>query len=241
MTSPRVPSYTILLIILAYTLSVASLHAKEPAHLSDLRLLLETVTPDNTSYRHRDIVVAWRGRNGAEKSVSHADCSGLIDRLLEHSYGYSPEQLREWLGGRHRPLAANYYHAILDQNGFHRITKIGQILPGDFIAMKYLPGHGDKHDDTGHVMMIDARPQQISSNIQQYQRWSVEVIDSSGGHGRQDTRFRDSKFHSGLGKGYFSLYTNSDGTLVGYSWTTSDSSKFYDDTARPLVVGRLIK
>lgn len=237
----RISPFSLAFLVIFFSLLVSyGLCAQElVAHLTDLRYLLKTVAPEDTSYRHRNSVVIWQGQGGAEKSVSHTDCSGLIDKLLEHTYGFSPEQLKTWLGGRVRPLAANYYRAILGQNGFQHITNIHQILPGDIIAMKYLPGHGDKADDTGHVMVLNGLPQQIVTNLPKYQRWSVEVIDSSGGHGLKDTRFRNGKFHHGLGMGYFSLYTNSEGMILGYSWTTSHSSQFYDDTARPLVIGRL--
>lgn len=216
-----------------------NINTQNALHLMNLRNLLETVAPEDSSYRHHDSVVLWKGQDGAEKAVSHADCSSLLNKLLEYTYGISPAQLKAWLGGRVRPHARNYYQAILNQNRFQRIRFIQQILPGDIIAMRYLHGHGDKARDTGHVMVINGLPRQIKSNLEYYQRWSVAVIDSSGGHGKKDTRFRNGESHSGLGEGDFSLYSKSDGTIVGYSWTTSDSSKFYDDTARPLVVGRL--
>lgn len=211
-----------------------------PRHLVDARLLQENVLPQDTSYRHRHRIVAWKGYDNMSKYICHTDCSGLINRLLEHSYKLSKETLHHWLGGRIRPLAKNYYKAIHGQDGFTRIDNVRQILPGDLVAMEYLPWAGDAGHDTGHILLVNAIPQQrgalSGSGLQQ---WSVEVIDCSHGHGKKDTRFRLGKYWPGIGKGFFALYSKPSGQLVGYSWTTASRSVFYGENKRPLAVGRL--
>ena len=89
------------------------------------------------------------------------DCSGLIDALLRRSYGVGEAALHSWIGGRRRPLAKNYYKTFVEQRGFQRIGQIGAILPGDFIAMEFLPWAGDKGHDTGHILVVNGLPREI--------------------------------------------------------------------------------
>lgn len=44
---------------------------------------------------------------------------------------------------------------------------------------------------------------------------------------------------TGLGWGYFRIYAHLNGTVAGYSWSTSKYSTFYAPAARDLVIGRL--
>ena len=219
------------------------LEAEEiPQHLIDLRQLQENMLPQDTSYRHRDSEVTWKGDNGATKYVCHTDCSGLIDRLLEHTYGISKIRLKDWLGGRIRPRTKNYYQAVKDQNGFEHLENVKLLRPGDFIAIKFLPGSGDRGHDTGHIMVVNGYPVETEGSSKQnpnLQQWSIDIIDCSHGHGKSDSRYHDGKYWPGIGKGNFALYTNQNGGLIGYSWTPSPNSIFYGEDKRPLAAGRL--
>ena len=149
-------------ILLTLTLVVPCLaFAGQPAapkHLDEAVKLLDTVNPDTTSYRHKDTVVKWKGENGAVVAESHTDCSGLINSLILHSYPqYNLDSFKKWFG-KERPLAATYYSTIVAQKGFTRITKIGDIQPGDIIAIKYPPGSGN----TGHTMLISSLPRLLA-------------------------------------------------------------------------------
>jgi len=214
-----------------------------PKHLQDVRQLQENVLSRHNSYRHRDQIVTWRGTDGALKYICHADCSGLIDALLEHSYGLTKSRLYAWLGGNNRPLAKNYYRAIMGQGGFQRIPTIQQVRPGDLIAMEFLPGASDPENDTGHILVVDTLPQKIQSDSLQKNgmvQWSVGLIDcTSHGHGKDDSRYRNGAYQPGIGKGFFALYTDQNGSFLGYSWTTSPQSEFHGPDKRPLAVGRL--
>ena len=72
-------------------------------------------------------------------------------------------------------------------------------------------------------------------------QWEITVIDSSKrGHGPTDTRHNpDGTFCRGVGKGILRLYTDEDGTLVGYSWSTLKVSKFEPVSEHPMIVARL--
>lgn len=232
-----------LLIVLTMGLSSSpSVDEWLPRHLENARILQQNTLPQNTSYRHQDRIVTWKGEKGAVIYQCHTDCSGLIDSLLNYSYGIGSEELRRWLGGRSRPLARNYYDAFVEKNGFEHIQNVSQVLPGDFIAMKYLAGFGDVGHDTGHIMVVDAVPRMAESNQEHgttVKRWGVQVIDCSHGHGRDDTRYHNGKFWPGIGRGTFSLFTNEQGSILGYSWSPSKDSEFYGPDKRPLAVGRL--
>lgn len=217
------------------------LSAEIPPHLKALRELQENTLPANTSYRHKDSVVTWKGDDGAKIYQCHTDCSGLVDALLIHTYHFDKESLFVWLGGNKRPRAENYYHRIVEEKGFKRIWSVSDILPGDFIAMKYLPGAGDKGHDTGHILVVNQPPEKISPKSEDLQRYAVQIIDCSKGHGKKDTRYFDDTFHAGIGKGTFALFTNTKGKIEGYSWTTSNRSEFYGSDRRPVAIGRLTK
>lgn|SRR5262249_50448980 len=201
-------------------------------------LLVREVKPADTSYRHQDSVVTWKGVDGAEAYLSHTDCSGLINALLAQSEGLTRDDFKSWLG-KSRPVASTYHAAITMQNGFRRIEGIGEIMPGDLIAIKYPDGS----ENTGHIMLVAEAPRlRQASNplVQDTEQWETRVIDSSrSGHGKTDTRrLEDGTFRQGIGAGVLRLYTDYQGIIVGYTWSTFGNSDFYDQGERNLVVGR---
>ncbi|MFT4161735.1 hypothetical protein, partial [Shinella sp.] len=74
--------------------------------------------------------------------------------------------------------------------------------------------------------------------------WAVAVIDSSeSGHGPQDTRYKrgaDGRDHPGLGGGVLRLYTDADGRVTGFSWSTRPISRFIPPQQEHVVLGRLV-
>lgn len=230
---------------LCVMLITCSLSAEEMLqHLANVRILQENTLPQDTSYRHHDQIVRWKGENGAIKYECHADCSGLIDALLNYSYGISKTALEILLQTRHRPLARNYYEAFIGQRGFRRIDQIAAIQPGDFIAIKYLPWAGDKGHDTGHILVVNGAPKEIAqfhANGVMTRRFAIEIIDCSSGHGKEDSRYRNGRYHPGIGKGTFSVFTNERGVITGYSWSPTKDSKYYGADKRPLAIGRLLE
>jgi hypothetical protein len=73
------------------------------------------------------------------------------------------------------------------------------------------------------------------------EQWEVSVIDSSeSGHGKMDTRRKlDGSFGDGVGQGILRIYSNTNGEIVGYTWSTFAVSDYYDRNTRRLVIGRL--
>jgi hypothetical protein len=190
----------------------------------------------NTSYKHGEPEVSF----GAQ-CQSHADCSGFIDSLLQYSYGYTPDQFKKWFDS-HRPTAKRYHDAIVDQKGFAEIKHVQDILPGDFLAVKYLT----RTDNTGHIMVVADRPLKMQPRDPLepgLQQWMVTVIDSSeSGHGPTDTRHgrgANGKDHDGVGQGVLRIYTDSAGNIAGFTWSAVANSKFKDPSDEHLEIGRL--
>ena len=192
--------------------------AEQPKHLAAAVDLVDRLDLQNTSYRHGEPQVTWQG-----DIQSHADCSGFLDALLMHSYGYSKDDFKRWFDS-HRPSARRYHDAIVGQRGFREIRQLAEVQPGDILAVKYL----NRTDNTGHVMLVADRPRRIAPTqpiVAGTEQWEVPVIDSShSGHGPTDTRHHrgpNGKDHDGLGRGVFRIYSGMEGQVVGFSWSTS--------------------
>ena len=212
---------------------------REPQHLKDALILLSGLRPKNNKYQHEPTLVSWKEIVGASDYISKADCSGFLNRLLSHSYGWTPEFFQQWMDTQ-RPLAENYYNSIINQNRFRQIIKLVQIQPGDIIAIKYPEGE----DNTGHVLLVaESSTERLKSKpvVPKTRQWSIKVIDQSrSGHGKTDTRRQsDGSFHGGLGQGELRLYSNQAQEIVGYTWSTLADSQYYSLDQRPLVIGRL--
>jgi len=215
----------------------ASAQESLPKHLLDAKTLVEHIDLSNTNYEHAQGKVVWSGT-----VESHTDCSGLIDHLLMHSYGYTPEAFKRWFDS-HRPTAARYHDAIAAQKGFVQLQSIRELRPGDLIAIKYLT----QKENTGHIMLVEEPPQRITAKkpiIDGSEQWAITVIDSSeSGHGPTDTRHKkgpNGKDHQGLGRGVFRLYATQQGKITGFSWSTLTVSKFVAPDEEHAVLGRLI-
>lgn len=211
-------------------------YAAEPKHLAAARWLIAHLDLRNTGYEHGAGTVKF-----TTPFVSRTDCSGFTDALLTYCYGFDADQFRRWFGSG-RPTARRYHEAIEQERGFTLIKHIQAVLPGDFLAVKYL----SRTDNTGHVMLAAGRAAKIVPKaplVPGTEQWAVAVIDSSrSGHGPVDTRHKqgvDGKDHDGLGEGVLRIYTDSRGGIVGFAWSTLGASKYKDPNDENLVIGRL--
>jgi hypothetical protein len=237
----RFISFTLILsCALCILISKGAAQQNKQTHLELARILVRELRPEDTSYQHKQGYIIWKGENGSEGYQSHVDCSGLLNVLFERAYGITPNDFEKWLGKR-RPLASEYFNAISQQQNFRAITAIGNVRPGDIIAIRYPPG---TNDNTGHIMIVNEVPSRRKSSkpeIDGTEQWEVSVIDSSeSGHGKTDTRRKpDGSFGDGVGQGVLRIYTDSSNQIVGYTWSTFAVSDYYDQNTRQLVIGRL--
>ncbi len=218
-----------------------SLNTNVPIHVKWARLMLSQILYDNgiTYYKHTDGPVYWGPYNNQQKYISITDCSGFVNALLSQSYqlpiGWNPIT-----HSYKRLYAAGYYQMINEQKYFYKINNIKNVQIGDLISFRILPGTSPTKN-SGHVMIINAIPQPIKSTyplVNNTIQWSVNIIDQSGAHGIDDTRYHD-KYTTGLGSGFLRIYTDHQGSLQGYSWSTQTNSKYMDQTFRPIVIGRI--
>lgn len=205
-----------------------------PKHVRLARQMLGNILKGHgvTAYRHTDGPVTWG--SDMDQYISLTDCSGYINALLKKSYGLP----NYWLGTT-RPYASTYYRAINSGKNFARISNIKNVRIGDFIVFRIIPGTSNS-DNTGHIMIVNGLPKLMTTSPPIKSgtlQWSVYIIDqSSQVHGDSDTRYPGK---TGLGSGYFRIYTDASGRLQGHAWSTEPKSKFYNQSFRPLVIGRL--
>jgi hypothetical protein len=212
-----------------------------PTHLADAETLVANIRPADNEYLHRGCYIHWPGIDGATEYGLHSDCSDFVALLLEHSYHFTPRQMRA-LTGKERPLANTWHDAIeAGRGGLSEVKTVSEVRPGNILAIRYPPGEAD----TGHVMLVDGPPvrREPSAPVEPGTvQWDVTVIDSSkSGHGPTDTRHRhaDGTSDTGVGRGVVRLYSNPDGTVAGYSWSDSAKSEFRAQSDRHLIIGRL--
>ena len=200
-------------------------------------LLVTNINPVDNFYVNSTGSVSWVGQNGATIYACSTDCSGYLNRLLTQTYGYTSTYYQTWMGVT-RPLAKHYYSEIVANDHFTQILAATQIQQGDIVAIKY-PADAT---NTGHCMLVAASPTLRTASaplVAGTTQYELSIMDSSSsGHGITDTRYPTAD--TGVGKGIFRLYVATDGSIAGYSWSTSSGSVYYPQSERPLAVGRLI-
>lgn len=221
---------------------VPPVYAGLTTHVSWAELLVANLSPDKNDYGSSPTYIYWAGINGSGSYENRTQCSSFVTRVLKQAYTWSDADFRVWFGSN-SPTAAMYHDAIEAQNGFSSIRKIGDIQSGDIIAIKY----SDDSTSTGHAMIVKSpaikrsRTLPLITGTSQYE---IEVIDSSkSGHGKSDTRLMaDGSWDKGAGIGKLRLYANSNGIVIGYSWSAAKNSVYYgQQSLRHLVIGRLLQ
>src|SRR5262245_5213923 len=102
-----------------------------PKHLHAASEPVRPLDLTNTRYQHGKPDVHF-----AAPYRSHADCSGFLDALLQHTYGYTPEQFKKWFG-QERPTADHYHDVVTRQEIFEQIKDFRHVHAGDILAVKY--------------------------------------------------------------------------------------------------------
>lgn len=231
-----------LLLLCFLFLFVISSFAQEKTLLYWGELLQKNTNADNTRYTHNAPVVKWKGVDGAEIYECRTDCSGFINQLIKQTYSISDKTFNSWMHKKKRAYAKDYYNQIKKGNGFQGFSNIKDAKPGDVIAIKF----PKLMDDTGHIMLISEEASEIEPIeplILGTKQWKIKIIDESGhGHGTTDTRYLgNGKYRNGLGTGYFRIYTDSTGEIVGYCWSTETGSKYREGDVRKVIIGRIDK
>lgn len=211
--------------------------APEVAHLDVARQVVRDLSHDArvNEYGSNPTFLRWGHPTREARTV----CGSFVTRLIERSYGLTAQEIHHWLGAGGTD-AVDWWNVIAHEKGFRRLRRIDEIQPGDVLAIKY----DDGSKDTGHVMVADDAPVPISavsplvSGTEQYR---LAVIDSSAsGHGPEDSRHRPGGGFGGIGRGFARLYADQKGRIVGYAWSETPKSTFYQAPERKLAIGRLL-
>lgn len=213
--------------------------AAELPHVTWAESVALHVTPEKNEYGSNPTYVYWPGVNGATEYENRSQCSSFLTRVLKQAYGLDDDDFLAWTGSKN-PTAALYHNTIEAENGFTRIDSVVDIQKGDILAIEYPQGLSS----TGHVMIAHG-PAILKTATEPFvngtTQYTVEVIDSSqSGHGPEDTRrMTDNTWDTGAGIGTLRVYTNNNGSIMGYTWSTYKSSTYYAQNVRHLVIGRL--
>ena len=236
-------SSLVLLLLFIFGLNAASSFAQETKSILYWGEQLLANTPaDNTNYTHKTPIVKWKGVDGGEEYVCKTDCSGLINQLIKQAYSIDDAAFNKWMKKKKRAYAKDYYNQIVNQNGFQGFTNIKDAKAGDVIAIKF----PKLMDDTGHIMLIReaaVEMEAVAPIVEGTKQWKVHIMDeSSHGHGTTDTRhIEGTKYRAGLGTGYFRIYTDDAGEIVGYCWSTEKGSSYQKADVRKVIIGRIDK
>lgn len=208
-------------------------------HLWWEEALVSHVAPQNNTYASNPSYITWAGVNGAKETSNRSKCSSFLTLSLQQGYGWTSDTFRAWLGSP-SPTAARYHDAIVAEDGFSRVMTVKDIAPGDIIAIRYPEGEAVSGHVATAASVATARAP-TDPLIAGTSQFELTVLDSSSsGHGPTDTRRQpDGSWHTGAGRGLMRLYTDAQGHIVGYTWSTYSISVFYPPSIRHLAVGRL--
>ncbi|MCC6994722.1 MAG: hypothetical protein IT370_08945 [Deltaproteobacteria bacterium] len=169
-------------------------------------------TLTESSYQHTTTV---RAREG----VFNWDCSGMTAWILRR---VAPATLRG-LGGR--PVARDFARVIArapterSRNGWRRIVRIDEVMPGDVFAWKRPRGMPSRN--TGHVGFVVGRPAPVPGLPG---GWAVRLADSSSFIHQDDTRAHD--LDGGFGMGTMTFLVDAEGRVTHYGWAGTRSSLY---------------
>jgi len=177
-----------------------------------------------THYSHKTFIDFING-------VYDTDCSGFIGYLLNQ---IAPEHLalipKE--PTQPRPRAFKYYeyfHQLQQEGtvaqGWKAINRLMDTQPGDIIAWALEPI--TKHADTGHVMLVAAKPVLNSNGTV-----SLTIYDASAIRHNDDTR---SSSTTGVGRGTILFRVDAHGAPVAFQFNTR--AKFHQ---LPIAIGRIV-
>ncbi|MDX2090116.1 MAG: CHAP domain-containing protein [Kofleriaceae bacterium] len=169
-------------------------------------------------------------RVNKEDGTYNWDCSGMAAWVMRRS---APRALAALASTR--PVARDFASAIEraptrgTRNGWQRIARVADVLPGDIFAWKRPRGLPSKN--TGHVGFVVGRPLPVPGIPN---AWAVRIADSTSSFHQDDTRRDD--LDGGFGIGTLVFLTDAEGRAISYGWAGT-KTEWYIVT--PVVFGRV--
>lgn len=161
----------------------------------------------------------------------YTDCSGLIIYILERVLPSHLQSIRK-KENKKRLLAKDFCEFFMNsptsnrgKDGWKKIEKISDVIPGDIIAYKAL---NPKPGNTGHVVVVDSESTRTLKN-----QYCMMIIDSTINPHGNDTR---KKGQTGIGKGILWFDVDDDGRPIGYRKGNPNANL----TKVPISIGRAV-
>jgi hypothetical protein len=233
-----------------------------PCHLVSAQELVDNVADAPFVFDDPDInrwgtpgTIDWANFTATTQGASLFTLS-----LLHCDTALTPSILRGWWGSS-SPTPVRYYEQILAGNRFRQISNIGDVRPGDVLAINYTDRSG-----SGHLVIIEGSPVELATPIRPLvpdtTQYALPIIDStSTAHGcATDTPTADTRWvptdprrpcaggstDGGAGRGTLRLYATSRdlpdaGAITGHSWSLATGATYHPQSGvRPHVIGRLV-
>ncbi|WP_367131773.1 hypothetical protein [Saccharothrix sp. HUAS TT1] len=221
-------------------------------------LSLPTCPLANNTYKEPDQpnVVRWGSPGDASGWVNQSQCASFLTAVLKRTYKWASSAYFRRHFGTASPFARDYREAFAERDlpHFERVTRVGDLRPGDLIAVDY---RNDQDTNTGHVVMVRSvrgvyTAPGSSLNFAGETQYAVEVVDcTSEPHGVYGVgnyfRFPDSRIFNatawtdGAGYGHMMFYaSDATGEFTRYRWSVNTaSSGTYTTAQRPVAAVRV--
>ncbi|HCJ12091.1 MAG TPA: hypothetical protein DHV51_03220 [Opitutae bacterium] len=200
-----------------------------PKYLEIARELVKNVKPQNNNYQHVSDI-------DFENNIVKTDCSGFVSAVLNHANYTTVSEMEVLKTRKGHPLAEDFVYSIQNKKGLEPVDQVVDVLPGDIFAWSWKKQNN--HTTTGHVMLMNSRPELIESYApikKRTHQYLVSVIDSSSNTLGDDDSRKVSNFlyifkqehHTGVGIGWLRLYADTEtGALCGFAKTFNTKNKF---------------
>ena len=191
----------------------------------EAKVIFETM--HDTHYDHKTFINEKQG-------IYYVDCSSFISYVVQQKVPLALSSLT--IDAHHTRLRAqnfyDYFKSLQQgQSSEHwmAVTSMSEVEVGDIIAWKYSPQEQQEKKNTGHMIVVAAKPILEAPNL-----YKIRVIDSSSGKHANDTRTLQKTDGIGMGEMWFRV--DEQGYPVGLYW--SDKNK--KESQHLIAIGRVL-
>ncbi|AUX39720.1 uncharacterized protein SOCE26_011150 [Sorangium cellulosum] len=180
-----------------------------------------------------------------DSGASTGNGASFVTLAMKQAFGITGAEVRTAFGSV-SPVSAQYYWNIISENRFTHITNVNDLAAGDVLSIDATSVYN------GHSVILLGPATQLPTPMNPIRpntiQWSIPIADATTAVHGCSMSYPDSRwtgacnggtFTPGPGTAYMRLYSNLDGTLLGYSWSVTPGATYYDPAVRPYAVGRL--
>ncbi|WP_437677928.1 hypothetical protein [Sorangium sp. So ce131] len=180
-----------------------------------------------------------------ESGASTGNGASFVTLVMKQALGITGTDIRTAFGSV-SPVSAQYYFNIISENRFTHITSVHDLAAGDVLSIDATSVYN------GHSVILLGPASQLPSPMNPIYantiQWSVQIADATTAVHGCSVSYPDSRwtgacnggtFTPGPGTAYMRLYSDLQGTLLGYSWSVTSGATYYAPAVRPYAIGRL--